>query len=178
MVLTLAMVVMSSVAFAAQVVELNETYSLEQTREAVNTHLVEVNSYLDNNAGFYSPMRRRKDPNDYTRSYASINQRHWMLVVDQNEQGYDCSLGMIVPGCEDTRTVAMAGMSLLSAAIGRDYSWGSNERYIIVRTGWGAINHGKSTFYYNGTNRYYGLSAEYDDRNNNWYLIVIAYVYE
>ena len=53
MVLTLAMVVISSVAFAAQVVELNETYNLEQSRAAVNM-------YLAKDTRFYSSMRHAK----------------------------------------------------------------------------------------------------------------------
>lgn len=173
MILALTMAMVSSVAFAAQVVELNETYMLEQTRTAVNTHLTEVKE----DARFYSPMHRRKDPNDYTRSYTSINQREWMLIINQNEQGYDCNIGMVIPGYEERRTVAMAGISLLSAAIGKDYSIDSQERYVIVNTSWGAIKHGKSSFYYNGTHRYYELNTTYNDRDNNWYLVVIAYVY-
>lgn len=174
MVLALAMVMVSSVAFAAQVVELNETYNVEQSRTAVNRHL----TAFDNDTPFYSPMRRRENPNDYTRMYTSTNERGWELVVIQNEQGYDCNVGMIIPGYEKEGIVAMAGMSILSAAIGRDYSISSQERYIISKASWGAIKNGKSSFYYNKTHRYYELTAKYNDRDNNWYLIVIAYVYD
>lgn len=173
-ILALMMAMVSSVAFAAQAVELNETYSVEQTRRAVNAYLTEVKE----DAKFHSLMYRRKGPNDYTRSYTSVNQREWMLIVNQNEQGYDCDIGMVIPGYEERRTVAMAGISLLSAAIGKDYSIDSQERYVIVNTSWGAIRHGKSSFYYNDTHRYYELNTTYDDRDNNWYLIVIAYVYD
>lgn len=171
MVLTLAMVVMSSVAFAAQVVELNETYNLEQSRAAVNM-------YLAKDTRFYSSMRHAKKPNDYVFAYASTNERNWKLMVYQNGQGYACNVGMIIPGDEDTEAIARAGTSLLAAATGKGYAWGNKVMRPIVSASLGAIKYGKSEFYCNDTHRYYELNTTYDDRDNNWYLIVIAYVYD
>lgn len=169
-ILALMMAMMSSVAFAAQIVELNETYSLEQTREAVNT-------YLAKDTRFYSSMHRIKDPNDYICANVSTNQRNWKFLVYQNGQGYACNVGMIIPGDEDTETIARAGTSLLVTATGKGYGWGNKAMYPIVKASLGAIKYGKSEFYCNDTHRYYELNTKYNDRDNNWYLIVLAFVY-
>lgn len=168
MVMALAMVMVSSVAFAAQVVELNEAYNVEQTREAVNSCMPD---YLR----FNYPMRRVRSHNDYTLTYVTGNQRDWGLVVYQNEQGYDCCLGMIIPDSEGIEDAERAGVVLLAAATGKSYNWSDEEKISpMVETSLNAFKYGKCSFYCKETHRFYELTPSHKD--NRWYLVVIAYV--
>ena len=171
MVMTLVMTLVSSVAFAAQVVELNEAYSVEQTRRVVSCYLPEY-------FRFNYSMRREKDPNSYTHAYATKNQSNWKLIVYQNGQGYACIVGMIIPDSESKQTIASAGTVLLATATGTgDYNWNHKDKiYQVADVSLNALKCGKDSFYCKETHRYYALNTRH--YNGDWYLIVVAYVYD
>lgn len=169
------MILLSSVVFASpQQVELNETYSVEQTKAAINSRFTD-------DVKFYVPMRQLKGPNDYTRMYATHNLKGWVMVIFQNGPGYVCGLGMSVPDSTDPIVLEHIATTLLRAAVGADaenYTWGSEEMDRLCRARDNAKKYGQGVFYCSDTQRYYWLSMKHHRVNSQWVFFVKAYVKE
>ena len=169
----LTMLLLSNITFAnPQQVELNESYSVEQTRAAANSHFTD-------DVDFYATMQRGEDPNDYVRRYFTANLEDWIFCVDQNEQGYICAVSMIVPDSTNSMALSTIGDVLLTIAIGADsenYSWSSKEMYLIWKARNNAMKDGHGIFYCEDTQRFYRLVVNHDMMNSRWYLWVKAYV--
>lgn len=166
------MLMLTNVVFAAQQVELNESYSVEQTRAAAN-------ELFTDDVNFYGSMHRANDPNSYTRRYLTSNLDNWILCVDQNGQGNVCALGMIVPDSTNQLALGTIGDVLLTIAIGADsdnYSFGSARKKLIYDASYQALHNGQGMFYCEETNRFYRLIVSHDKMNSRWYYVVKAYV--
>lgn len=169
------MILLSSVAFASpQQVELNETYSVEQTKAAINSRFTD-------DVRFYVPMRQVEGPNDYTRMYITYNLDEWVMAVFQNEPGYVCGLSMTVPDSTNSMALETIATTLLLAAVGEDaenYTWSSEEMTQLCRARDNAKEYGRGFFYCHDTQRYYRLLTEHDRVRSQWYFEVKAYAKE
>ena len=77
-----------------QWVELNETYSVQQTAKAYNDRVLE-------DVQVYIPLQRDTDPNPYVRRYSDMNSKGWWIGIDQNEPGYNSRIEAIIPDSTD-----------------------------------------------------------------------------
>lgn len=115
MVMALAMTLVSSVAFASPyMLKLNETYTVDRAREAVNKHF----SY---DTKFYSPMEFEKEVRPNIRAYVSRNNKGWAFSAIKNQSGNIAVMGMIIPGRQSKSTIET--VSLIEYT--RDYRNGS-----------------------------------------------------
>lgn len=169
------MILLSSVVFASpQQVELNETYSVEQTKAAINSRFTD-------DVRFYVPMRQVEGPNDYTRMYITYNLDEWVMAVFQNGPGYVCGLSMTVPDSTNSMALETIATTLLLAAVGEDaenYTWSSEEMTQLCRARDNAKEYGRGFFYCHDTQRYYRLLTEHDRVRSQWYFEVKAYAKE
>lgn len=158
-----------------QWVELNETYSVQQTAKAYNDRVLE-------DVQVYIPLQRDTDPNPYVRRYSGMNSQGWWIGIDQNEPGYICQIEAIIPDSTDILALRTVSDVLLTIAAGESSEYlninNRNKRDVLhnlYQAAYNGLHYGTGIYYCPDTNRYYQLDVSHSLPDSCWFYTVRAY---